>query len=161
MKKRTWLCIMTALVLATGCIAAAGAELIPPYGEGQIGLTGVVLCETLSVHSSPDDGSAVVNTLENGRMVIVMNRQEDGWAQISISDDVNGGPLGWVKTDYVAVDPAWYQTDSDTPVYAWGSLEAKKVGLVEAGIRLPVLMQDGDWIVVGLRGAAGWIYMGK
>lgn len=160
MKKRTWISIVMALVLATGCIAAAHAELLPADGEGQIGLTGVVLCESLTVHQSASQGAKVVKTLENGQMVIVM-KQEDGWAQISISDDVNGGPLGWVKADYLAVDPAWFLTDSETHVYAWGSLQANKVALIEAGTRLPVLMQDGDWIVVGLRGAAGWICLEK
>lgn len=160
MKKRTWISIVMALVLATGCIVAAHAELLPAHGEGQIGLTGVVLCESLTVHQSASQGAKVVKTLENGQMVIVM-KQEDGWAQISISDDVNGGPLGWVKADYLAVDPAWFLTDSETHVYAWGSLQANKVALIEAGTRLPVLMQDGDWIVVGLRGAAGWICLGK
>ena len=32
-----------------------------------------------------------------------------------------------------------------------------EVGLLDDGEMLPILKDDGDWLVVGLRGAAGWI----
>ena len=51
----------------------------------------------------------------------------------------------------------WYKTAESTPVYAWNDTEAPKVALLDAGTVLPILRDDGDWIVVGLRGAAGWI----
>lgn len=37
MKKLTWLTILTALILTLGSVAAAHGEILPPYGEGQIG----------------------------------------------------------------------------------------------------------------------------
>ena len=71
---------------------------------------------------------------------------------------MDAGPEGWVKTDYIVIDPAWYRADSATPVYAWNDTSALKVGLLDSGTILPVLKEEGEWIVVGLRGASGWIH---
>ena len=62
-----------------------------------------------------------------------------------------------MKSDYLAIDPAWYRTDKATPVYAWNDTAAPKVGLLDKDTVLPILKDDGGWIVVGLRGASGWI----
>ena len=70
---------------------------------------------------------------------------------------MDAGPAGWVNADYIAVDPAWYRADNATPVYAWNDTEAPKVALLDAGTELPILKDDGDWLIVSLRGATGWI----
>ena len=59
--------------------------------------------------------------------------------------------------DYIVIDPAWYRTDASTPVYAWNDTSAPKVALLDRDTLLPVLKDNGDWIVVSLRGATGWI----
>ena len=140
-------------------VLAAGvchADIIPPYGEGQIGLTAVVLCSNLTVRKDRSASSEAVTTLNAGARFMVQN-QVDGWADCFISDDVDGGCSGWVNADYIVVDPAWYRTNGSTPVYAWNDTKAPRVGLLDDGEMLPILKDDGDWLVVGLRGAAGWI----
>ena len=114
MKKHVWLTILTLMVILTAAVAVH-AEIIPPYGEGQIGLSAVVLCESLTVRKDPKADSPAVGTLENGRRFIVM-KQENGWAECCVSDDVDAGPIGWVRSDYIVVDPAWYRTTASTPV---------------------------------------------
>ena len=140
-------------------VLAAGvchAEIIPPYGEGQIGLTAVVLCSNLTVRKDRSASSEAVTILNAGTRFMVQN-QVDGWVDCFLSDDVDGGCSGWVNADYVAVDPAWYRTNGATAVYAWNDTKAPRVGLLDDGEMLPILKDDGDWLVVGLRGAAGWI----
>ena len=140
-------------------VLAAGvchADIIPPYGEGQIGLTAVVLCSILTVRKDRSASSEAVTTLNAGARFMVQN-QVDGWADCFLSDDVDGGCSGWVNADYVVVDPAWYRTNGATAVYAWNDTKAPRVGLLDDGEMLPILKDDGDWLVVGLRGAAGWI----
>ena len=140
-------------------VLAAGvchADIIPPYGEGQIGLTAVVLCSNLTVRKDRSASSEAVTTLNAGARFMVQN-QVDGWADCFISDDVDGGCSGWVNADYIVVDPAWYRTNGSTPVYAWNDTKAPRVGLLDDGEMLPILKDEGDWLVVGLRGAAGWI----
>ena len=156
MKKLAWLTILALLAVILGSMAAVQAEIIPPHGEGQIGLQAVVLCETLTLRRAPDTGSAAVSTLRYGTRIIVM-RQEDGWAECVLSDSVDAGPAGWVSTEYLAVDPAWYRTEGPTPVYAWDDEGAPKVALLSADTLLPILRDDGEWIIVSLRGSTGWI----
>ena len=155
MKKYSWLSLLTALILMLGSAGVARAEILPPHGMGQIGLQAVVLCEKLTVRQEPNTASRVVQTLDYGDLPIVMD-QRDGWAYCAL-DDSEDSLQGWVNADYLAIDPAWYQTNGKTPVYAWNDTTAPKVGLLNADTRLPILRDDGAWLVVSLRGASGWI----
>ena len=146
------------MALILGCTAAR-AEIIPPFGEGQIGLQAVVLCESLTVRKEPGSSAAAVRKLSYGDRIIVQ-LQADKWAKCFVSDDVNAGPAGWVNTDYLAVDAPWFRTEASTPVYAWNDTAAPKVALLDRDTLLPVLKEDGDWLVVSLRGASGWIFLG-
>ena len=82
--------------------------------------------------------------------------QEGEWAKVVLGDSEDS-PSGWVDADYIAIDPSWYRTNGETPVYAWDDTSAPKVALLDDGTTLPILRDDGNWIVVSLRGATGWI----
>ena len=148
---------MLLLILAFGNAGAGRAEIIPPYGEGQIGLQAVVLCETLTVRQQPGASSRAVRTLHYGDRIIVQP-ETGGWAACFLSDDVDGGRAGWVDENYLAIDPAWYRTEEKTPVYAWNDTSAPRVALLDENTTLPILKTEGNWLVVSLRGAAGWIW---
>ena len=157
MKKRVWLTALTAGILMLGSIVPAQAEILSPRGPGQIGYQAVVLCESLTAYTEPDSDSAVVQTLNYGDNIIAMTLTgENGWVQCALSDDVDGEPV-WVRSDYIVINPSWYQADDSTPVYAWDDTGANKVALLSAGTKLPILHEEGDWLVVSLRGASGWI----
>lgn len=146
-----------ALVLALGMLflgAQACAEIIPAHGMGQTGYQAVVLCESLTVRENRSTSSNAVRTLRNGDTFITWQNR-DGWADCYISE--NQGPIGWVKSDYILIDPAWYKCDEATSVYAWNDTSAPKVALLDKGTLLPILKDDGSWLLVGLRGAVGWI----
>ncbi len=108
--------ILTLVVIILGSMIPVQAEIIPPYGEGQIGLSAVVLCEELTMRENPSSSSKAVKTLLYGDLPNVM-KQSDGWAYC-VDGDSEASLAGWVKTDYIAIDPAWYRTDVKTPVYA-------------------------------------------
>ena len=156
MKKHVWLMILTVMIMIIGSMMTVQAEIIPPYGEGQIGLSAVVLCENLTLREAPGANAGVLDTLHDGARIIV-SEQKDGWAHIFTGDSEDSAE-GWVKADYLAIDPAWYRADDATPVYAWNDTSALKVGLLDKDTVLPILKDDGEWIVVGLRGASGWIH---
>lgn len=156
LKKRAILLILALFILCGG-INVGFAEILPPYGQGQIGLQAVVLCESLTVRQERSAESKAVKTLLYGDTFIVQD-QWDGWANCFLSDSVDAGPSGWVNSDYIIIDPSWYRTDEATPVYAWNDTMAPKVALLSKGATLPILKDDGEWLVVSLRGAAGWIY---
>ena len=156
MKKHAWLTILTVMILALGCVRAAEAEIIPPYGEGQIGLQAVVLCESLTVRAEPRTDAKAVKTLQYGSRFSVQ-KTSDGWADCFASDAVDAGQTGWVNADYIIIDPAWYRTETKTPVYAWNDGSAPKIALLDEDTLLPILKVEGDWLIVSLRGATGWI----
>lgn len=153
-KKLSLFLIMSAMMVSGG--AVCHASIIPAQGPGQIGYSSVVLCDSLSLHADPAYDSQTVQTLKYGDRVIVMDT-EDGWAHCT-TGDAEDSPKGYVNEDFLIVDPAWYRTEGDTVVYAWNDTGAPKVALLDGDTTLPVLRDDGDWIVVSLRGAAGWIH---
>ncbi len=149
--------LVALMMMLLSVITAVHAEILPPWGEGQIGLEAVVLCESLTLRQKPSADSKAVKKLSYGDRFPVQN-VENGWAQVFLSDAVDAGPSGWVNSDYLIIDPAWYRTDEATPVYAWDDTSAPKVALLDKGTTLPILKDQGEWLIVSLRGATGWIH---
>ena len=156
MKKLTRLAILTVLILSLGVFSSALAEIIPPYGEGQIGFQAEILCEELTMREKPSASSKAVKTLQYGDFLLVV-KQSNGWAFCALSDSEDS-PVGWVNSDYIVIDPSWYRTVAKTPVYAWNDTAALKVALLDKDTTLPILKDEGDWLIVSLRGAVGWIH---
>ena len=156
MKKKALFTILMALILVLESSGVVQAEIIPPQGFGQIGIPAIVLCEELTVREKPSNASKAVQTLQYGA-IFSIDEQTEGWANCYPSDDVDAGLAGWVNTDFIVIDPARYRTEKKTPVYAWNDTTAPKVALLDKDTILPILKEDGDWIVVSLRGATGWI----
>ena len=165
MKKYGWLAILTALILTLGCAGAAHAQIIPPYGPGQqIGYPAVVLCETLSLRETPSSYSGVIQTLRYGDTPIVVGAdrpsgtmEENGFVYCTLGDSEDS-PSGWINADYIIINPSWYVTERSKPVYAWNDTDAPKVALLDRGTQFPILRDEGDWYVISLRGAVGWIH---
>ena len=157
MRKRIWLAVLLSVILSCAGTARIRAEILPAQGEGQIGYQAVVLCESLTVRQERSASSKAVETLHYGDTFAVQDRW-DVWASCFTSDDVDAGQTGWVNSDYIIVNPTWYRTDDTTPVYAWNDTMAPKVALLSKGTVLPILKDEGEWLIVSLRGATGWIY---
>ena len=152
--QKTFALLLLALVILGN---VCQAQIIPPTGEGQIGLEAVVLCEKLTIRQEPRANSKAVKTLPYG-FIFSVQKQENGWADCFPSDALDSGRAGWVNADYIIIDPAWYRTDESTPVYAWDDTKAPKVALLSKDTTLPILKDTGDWLIVSLRGATGWIH---
>ena len=165
MKKYGWLLILAALVLTLGCAAAVYAEIIPPCEPGQqIGYPAVVLCEKLTLREKPSTSSKAVQTLNYGDRPIVVGAdnpdggtKENGFVYCTLGESEES-PDGWINADFIVVNPAWYVTEKETAVYAWNDIAAPKVALLDKDTRLPILKEEGDWYIVSLRGAVGWIH---
>ena len=165
MKKQRLLTILIALILALGCMIVVHAEIVPPYGPGQqIGYPAVVLCEELSLREKPSSSSKAIQILNYGDLPIVVGadqptgaKKENGFVYCTLGDSEDS-PCGWINSDYIFINPAWYITEKNTKVYAWNDTNAPKVALLDKGTRLPVLKEEDDWYIVSLRGAVGWIH---
>ena len=164
MKKYSWLTILTVMVLVIGCIGAACAEIIPPCEPGQqIGYPAVVLCETLTLREKPNTSAKTVKTLNYGDLPIVVGadlpegpKEENGFVYCTLGDSEDS-PCGWINSDYIFINPAWYVTEKKVTVYAWDDISAPKIALLDKDSRLPILKEEEDWYLVSLRGAVGWI----
>jgi len=164
MKK--FLLMLTSLLLL---VSSASATILPPAGvdEGFKSWTGiectpaVVLCESLSIlNARGDQGGKKVDTLYySGETTLPVIESWDGYAKIYYSD---GNKTGWVRNDYLLMDPAWYLCDEDMQVYAYPDTMSPRVALLDKGTKLPIITEYNDdtingWVCVSLRGAAGWI----
>ena len=165
MLKRLTALLMTILLL----INAASATILPAtdVDEDFLAWTGisctpaVVLCESLTVLDERGDqgGKPVDQLLYSGKTIPVIESW-DGYAKIYYSD---GNKTGWVRNEYLMMNPAWYVCDEAVAVYAYPDTMAPRVALLEKGAELPILTEydDGEsmngWVCVSLRAAAGWI----
>ena len=94
MKKHVWLTILAlVMMIILGSVITAQAEIIPPYGEGQIGLSAVVLCEDLTLREAPGTNAGILDTLHDGARIIVYE-QKDGWAHIFTGDSEDSAKAG-------------------------------------------------------------------
>lgn len=152
------------LLISLGCAGNVQAEIIPPYEPGQqIGYPAVVLCESLTLREKPGSSSRAIQTLKYGDLPIVVGadlpagpKTENGFVYCTLGD-AEDSPCGWINADYIFINPAWLVTEKKTGVYAWNSSDAPRVALLNTGTRLPVLKEEGNWLLVSLRGAVGWI----
>ena len=160
------------LILLLSCLlgaSSAAATILPSTGvdEDFKAWTGiectpaVILCESLSVlDNRGDQGGRKVETLYYSGLTIPVIESWDGWAKIYYADSAK---TGWVRSDYLLMDPAWYLCDEDVQVYAYPDGMSPRVALLDAGTELPIITEYDDaqsvngWVCVSLRGAAGWI----
>ena len=164
MMKHFRLAILLLAVLFLAGMAAVHAEIIPPYEPGQqIGYPAVVLCEKLTLREKPSASSKAIQVLNYGDLPIIVGadlpagaKEEKGFIYCVLGDSEDS-PCGWINADYIVINPAWYVTEKETAVYAWNDTTAPKLALLGKGSRLPVLKEEGDWLLVSLRGAVGWI----
>ncbi len=159
MKKHVWLSLLLVLVLTLGCLAAANAEILPPYGEGQIGLTAVAMGDKLEMRKDPKDDAEVVLTLEGGDLILVTGVEGD-WARV-VRSDSEDAPAGWVRNDFILTDPSWFRAEGETLVHAWNDAAALKVWKLQKDDIVPVLKTEGDWALVLLGTGVGWVFLGK
>lgn len=149
--------IMIAVFLLSISGASASTILPEDFHAGFYAFSGiwgkraVVLCESLTVCDTPN--GTPLDSLLYGESLIA-TEQCDGWIHGYYSD---GNRNGWVRADYLLVNPACHVADSQTPVYAYTDTAAPRVALLSAGTHLPVICDIGAWRIVSLRGAAGCI----
>ena len=153
MKKKLALCL--ALILCILSTSALG-EIIRPMGPGQMGYDAVVISKSISIRPTQNANAKAVKKLNYGAHVAAMSLG-NGWCECYLSDAVDSGLSGYALEDYLVLDPAYLKTEESTPVYAWQATDAKKVGLLGRGETCPIIRMEGDWLLISLRGAAGWV----
>lgn len=112
-----------------------------------------VLCENLTVRDAPQWASGSVVRLRYGDSFLTWESQ-NGWLNAYYSD---GAEIGWVREEYVLIDPCFIVTNESTPAYAFDGYDSPRVGLLATGTRLPVVSTSENGYWVSLRGASAFI----
>ena len=163
MKKNwKWAALLLCVMLMNTAMPAF-ADFIPAEGQGQFGFKAVVLSERVSVREMPDTRAKVLQRLSYGTVFFTQN-VENGWCDCNEGEsaDFSANPLqGYVLEDYVLVDPMYYVTEASTVVYATNDIKAKKVAMLAKDTSLPIIQGEDGWLLVSLRGAAGWIPLSR
>ena len=149
--KKTGICLFLALILIS---AVAFGEITHPLGPGQLGYDAVIISKNISVRPTQNANAKAVKKMNYGEHMAVMSLG-NGWCECYLSE--TEGLSGYVLEDYIVIDPAYITTEEPTPVYAWQAQNAKRVGLLGRGETFPIIRMEGDWLLISLRGAAGWI----
>ena len=145
--------ICALLMLAAAATAGLG-EITHPYGVGQNGYEAVVISKNVTVRATQNTNAKSVKRLNYGERFAAMP-VGNGWCEVYLTE--TEGLDGYVLEDYVLLNPAYITTEESTPVYAWQARNAKRVGLLGRGETYPIIRMEGNWMLISLRGAAGWI----
>lgn len=115
-----------------------------------------VLCESLSLRENPDVASPVLVTLKYGAHCTIME-ENDSWFNVVYRDEQGRSYEGWIKKDYVLVNPIYFTPGEETPVYAIPSTDSKRVGLISGDTEYPIIGEYNGFLAISLRGASGFV----
>ena len=113
---------------------------------------GYVLCETLTMYENADNNSKKLMTIPYGEQFAILGDPNDEWVSI-----VYNKIEGCVRSAYIIVDPEFYATDDETAVYAMPTETSPRVALLPDQTECIVIGEYEGYIVISLRGAAGFI----
>lgn len=119
---------------------------------------GIVISQNVSLREGPSTGAARIASVPNGSIFDLLDEQND-WYRVAYFDSKTSQMLeGWVLVDYIVRDPSYVTTTKLTYVYSMPARDSKKVGQLVSGTQLVVIGEYGDFWVVNLRSASGFIY---
>lgn len=114
--------------------------------------TALVLCESLTLRALPDTSAQALASLPYGASLTCTGVWHPGWLEVTAA-----GQTGWVRREFLLLDPQYITFSANTPVLAWPSPDAPWIGLMDAGACAPILGEWGGYTVVSLRGASGFV----
>lgn len=114
--------------------------------------TALVLCQSLTLRAQPDVTSAPLASLPYGTLLTCSSAWHPGWLEVTVDDQT-----GWVRDEFLLLDPQYITFSAETPVLAWPSPDAPWIGLLDAGTSAPVLGVSNGYTVISLRGASGFV----
>ena len=117
---------------------------------------GFVLCELLTMRRNPATSADIVTSLPYGTTFEIRDGI-NSWYWITYNAPNGGRYEGYVRSEYVLVDPQTYSPAAETAVYAMPSTDAKRVGLIDAGTSYPIIGDMDGFYVISLRGASGFV----
>jgi hypothetical protein len=120
---------------------------------------GVVISENVSLRETPRTNATRLARVPNGAVLDIW-AEADGWFTVTYYDKDGKVFQGYVRADFVVVNPVYLTTTQSTYVYSTPSRSSKKVGQITTGGQLLVIGEYNNFWVVNLRTASGFVYKG-
>lgn len=117
---------------------------------------GFILCESLSLRENPDATSNLIHTMTYGTYCTVIE-ESGSWYNVTYRNEEQLRYSGWVRKEYVLVNPDYFVPDGETPVYAMPSGSSKRVGLISSETSYPIIGEMNGFLAISLRGASGFV----
>ena len=139
-----------------GWIVSSGVQVNPQTPV----YPGIVISQNVSLRTDKSTGATRLASIPNGTVLDLLDEQ-NGWYYVNYWDTKTmTATQGWVLVDYIVRDPSFITTTKSTYVYSTPTRDSKKVGQLVSGTQLVVIGEYGDFWVVNLRSASGFIYKG-
>jgi len=151
---KTVLLILAAGILLSGCVppSTGGYPVAPTYNY--------VVPTTSYLRDCPGYDCGIVTELYSGDRVVVLDRNDFGWARIQLD---RTGAIGWLPGNLLSHSPvpaSFYVSLTTVYLRSCGDYNCPPVALLQRGDRVDKLDQDGRgwWRVrVFTSGVSGWI----
>ena len=98
-----------------------------------------------------------VSTLTPRGTIATILEESGSWYHVVYRDGDGMRRSGFVRKEYVLMNPTYFTPEGETPVYAMPSGDAKRVGLIDGGTSYPVIGLYDGFLVISLRGASGFV----
>ena len=144
-EKTGWIVGNPGVLADAGALAGSEADAVPDF----------VLCQSLTMREIASASAKAVHTLVYGDTVDIL-AQDGVFTQVAAGDGAQR-VRGWVRGEYLLVDPAMYVSAGETAVYAYPGEDAPRVGLLSGGETHPVIARLPGYVVISLRGASGFV----
>ena len=116
------------------------------------GEAALVLCQSLTLRDQPLTTASALMSLPYGTVLTCTGVRHPGWLEVTAD-----GQTGWVREEFLLLDPQYVTFSAETPVLAWPSSDAPWIGLLDAGSAVPVLGEWDEYTIISLRGASGFV----
>ncbi len=147
---KKFLCAVLAFVMITTTVVfSADAAGTVAYGAGTVSAT------TLNIRSGPGTGYAVVDTVKNGEIVVILEKSTDEWYRIN-----HDGTIGYVSSRYLKNVLTAENFDAEGTVNA--TSVRYRTGPSTSDSSLGVIPKDTEVDIIGINN--GWyklVYNGK
>ena len=125
---------------------------LPMNHEDTDGNTALVLCESLTLRALPEVSAPALASLPYGTTLLCTGVWQPGWLEVTVEQQT-----GWVREEFLLLNPRFITFAGETPILAWPSPDAPWVGLLSAGTSAPILGECDGYTVISLRGASGFV----
>ena len=115
-----------------------------------------VIASRLNVRKGPGIGYGVVTKLPRGTKVMYYSMSK-GWWKIYYAY----GKSGYVDKQYLTPvrvpTTGYYRTTARLNVRSYPNLKYKVIGVLSKGVKVQLLMLNGDWAKIYYTGHIGWV----